>query len=93
MSGARLCDLGIWPAACFQKRMAFKDGKMAHELHREAAEKHELAAQAHRTAAEHHEKGDHTKESWHLERAMEYSDHAYKLAKDAHSKSGQMVTL
>ena len=64
-----------------------------HELHREAAEQHELAARAHRTAAEHHEKGDLTAAVWHSERALEYSDHAYKLAKEAHTKSGQIVSI
>jgi hypothetical protein len=31
--------------------------------------------------------------SWHAERALEYSERAYALAKEARSKSGQMVTL
>jgi len=60
------------------------------EEHRKAAEQHELAARAHRTAAEHDEKGDGVAESWHAQRALEYSDHAYKLAREAHNKSGQM---
>jgi hypothetical protein len=64
-----------------------------HETHRRAAEQHELAAHAHRTAAEHNEKGDNETGNWHAERALEYSDRAYKLAKDAHAKSGQIVTL
>ena len=64
-----------------------------HEEHRKAAELHELAAQAHRTAAEHNEKGDHVAGSWHAARALEYSDHAYKLAKEAHTKSGRMGSL
>jgi hypothetical protein len=64
-----------------------------HQAHRQAAEQHELAAHAHRTAAEHNEKGDDGEGSWHSERALEYSDHAYKLAKEAHSKSGQIATL
>ena len=64
-----------------------------HELHREAAEQHELAAHAHRTAAEHNERGDNATGNWHATRALEYSDRAYQLAKEAHSKSGQMVTL
>ena len=46
-----------------------------------------------KTAAEHNEKGEHEAGSWHADRALEYSDHAYKLAKEAHNKSGQMVTL
>lgn len=64
-----------------------------HETHRRAAEQHELAAQAHRTAAEHNEKGDNEAGDWHAERALEYADHAYKLAKEAHTKSGQILTL
>ena len=64
-----------------------------HESHRSAAEQHDLAARAHRTAAEHNEKGDNETGNWHAERALEYSDRAYKLAKEAHTKSGQIVTL
>jgi hypothetical protein len=63
------------------------------DTHRKAAEQHELAAHAHRTAAEHNERGDRDAGDWHAERALEYSDHAYKLAREAHTKSGQMVTL
>ena len=63
------------------------------ETHRRAAEQHELAAHAHRTAAEHNEKGDNQTGSWHADRALGYSDRAYKLAQEAHSKSGQIVTL
>ena len=64
-----------------------------HELHRQAAEQHELAARAHRTAAEHNEKGDNPTGNWHAERALEHADHAYKLAKDAHNKSGRVEKL
>ena len=64
-----------------------------YDAHREATEQHELAARAHRTAAEHNEKGDHEAATWHAERALEYSNHAYKLAMEAHTKSGQIVTL
>jgi hypothetical protein len=64
-----------------------------HEAHRKAAEHHELAARAHRTAAEHNENGDGTAADWHSERALEYSDHAYKLAKEAHTKSGEIESL
>jgi hypothetical protein len=64
-----------------------------HEEHRKAAELHELAAQAHRTAAEHNEKGDAAAGSWHTQRALEYSDRAYKLAKEVQNKSGQMRPL
>jgi hypothetical protein len=68
-------------------------GNTMHESHRKAAELHELAAQAHRTAAEHNEKGNYTEAIWHSERALEYSDHAYKLAKEAHTRSGQIVSI
>lgn len=64
-----------------------------HEEHRLAAEQHELAAHAHRTAAEHNERGDEKAGSWHSQRALEFSDHAYKLAKEAHNKSGQIGRL
>lgn len=64
-----------------------------HEAHKLAAEQHELAAHAHRTAAEHHEKGEGDKGSWHAERALEYSEHAYKLAKETQNKSGRVGTL
>jgi hypothetical protein len=64
-----------------------------HETHRQAAEHHELAAQAHRTAAEHNEKGDLSAAAWHSERALEYSDHAYRLAKEAHNKSGRIEKI
>jgi hypothetical protein len=64
-----------------------------HEAHRKAAEQHELAAQAHRTAAEHNEKGDDEGGRWHAIRALEYSDQAYKLAKEAHTKSGQITSI
>jgi hypothetical protein len=63
------------------------------DSHRRAAEQHELAADAHRTAAEHNEKGENEAGNWHAERALEYADHAYWLATQAHSKSGQMVTV
>jgi hypothetical protein len=68
-------------------------GSAMHEAHQKAAEQHELAAKAHRTAAEHNEKGDYTAAIWHSERALEYSEQAYKLAKEAHTKSGQIVRL
>ena len=64
-----------------------------HEEHRQAAEQHEQAARAHRTAAEHNEKGENDADKWHAERALEYSDHAFKLAKEAHNKSGQIEAL
>jgi hypothetical protein len=64
-----------------------------HETHRQAAELHEQAARAHRTAAEHNEKGDNPTGNWHAERALEYADQAYKLAKEAHNKSGKIERL
>ena len=64
-----------------------------YDRHRQAADQHELAAHAHRTAAEHNEKGKNELRDWHLQRALEYSDHAYKLAKESHSKSGQIESL
>ena len=63
------------------------------DAHRKAAEHHELAAHAHRTAAEHNEKGDGTTAEWHSDRALEYSNHAYALAKQAHNKSGEIERL
>jgi hypothetical protein len=66
---------------------------MHETAHQKAAEQHELAAKAHRTASEHNERGDNETGNWHSQRALEYSDHAYKLAKEAHAKSGQIVTL
>jgi hypothetical protein len=50
------------------------------EAHRKAAEQHELAAREHRTAAECNDKLEYRAAIWHSERALEYSDHAYKLA-------------
>jgi hypothetical protein len=64
-----------------------------HEAHRKAAEQHRLAAQSHRTAAEHNEKGDLTAAVWHSERALEHSNHAYALAKEARNKSGEIERL
>jgi len=64
-----------------------------HEEHWQAAEQHERAARAHRTAAEHNEKGENDASLWHAERALEYSDQAYKLAREAKNKSGQIEAL
>ena len=64
-----------------------------HETHRQAAELHELAARSHRTAAEHNEKGDLTAAVWHSERALEYSNHAYALAKEGRNKSREIESL
>jgi len=64
-----------------------------HEAHQRVAEQHELAARAHRTAAEHNEKGNYSAAIWHAERALEYSDRAYKLAREVHAKSGEIGSL
>ncbi|MGA2136719.1 MAG: hypothetical protein ABSH50_30895 [Bryobacteraceae bacterium] len=64
-----------------------------HEAHHKAAEQHELAAHFHRTAAEHNEKGNFPTAVWHSERALEYSDQAYRLAKEAQNKSGEIESL
>ena len=64
-----------------------------YNLHQTAAKYHDLSAHAHRTAAEHNEKGDNETSYWHLERALEHSEQAYKLAREAHSKSGRMETF
>ncbi len=69
------------------------NGEYMNDRHRKAAEQHELAAKEHRTAAEHNEKGDNETGNWHAERALEHSNHAYRLASEAHAKSGQMVTI
>ncbi|MDR3719289.1 MAG: hypothetical protein P4K98_10830 [Bryobacteraceae bacterium] len=76
-----------------EHRKAVERHEFAALAHRKAAEQHEFAAEAHRTAAEHNEKGDEKKESFHSQRAMAYSDHAYKLAEEAASKSGEIVSL
>jgi len=76
-----------------EHREAAERHELAALAHRRAAEQHEFAAEAHRTAAEHNEKGDEKTESFHSQRAMEYSDHAYKLAEEASSKSGKIVSL
>jgi hypothetical protein len=64
-----------------------------HDAHLKAAEQHDLAACAHRTAAEQNEKGDKEAGRWHAERALEHSSNAYKLAKEAHTKSGQIAAV
>ena len=71
----------------------FHVDERVHASHQKAAEQHDLAARAHRTAAEHNEKGDNPNGNWHSERALEYAEHAYRLAKDAHNKSGQIGSL
>ena len=62
-----------------------------HDAHRRAAEHgtNSRRRNCHRTAAEHNEKGDNEAGKWHAERALEYSDCAYQLAKEAHAKSGR----
>jgi hypothetical protein len=47
----------------------------------------------HRTAAEHNEKGDNPSGNWHNQRALDYSDRAYTVAKKAESKSGKIGSL
>jgi hypothetical protein len=64
-----------------------------HTLHRAIAKQHELAAQSHRTASEHNEKGDNATGNWHAQRALEYSNRAHELAKEAHNKSGRIGSL
>jgi hypothetical protein len=71
----------------------FAGGNTMHEAHWRAAELHELAAEEHRTAAEHNEKGDFAPAIWRAERALEYADRAYKVGKEAHTKSGQIVSI
>jgi hypothetical protein len=78
-----------WSASCTAKR----EKTFMHQAHWEAAKNHELAAHAHRTAAEHNEKGELTDAEFHTKRALQYSDHAYKLAKEAHNKSTQIESL
>src|ERR1700722_8282288 len=68
-------------------------GGNVYDTHRQTADLHDLAAHAHRTAAEHNEKGKNELGNWHLQRGLEYSDHAYKLAKEAHPGSGQRGPL
>ena len=76
-----------------QSPCRWRTGEIMHDAHRKAAEQHELAARAHRTAAEHNEKGDNEGGRWHAERALEFSDQAYQLAKEAHAKSARIVSL
>ena len=64
-----------------------------HDTHWKAGEQHELGAKAHRTASEHNEKGENETGNWHSERALEHSDRAYQLAKEAHNKSGKIGTV
>jgi hypothetical protein len=75
------------------QRLRFTGEHDMSDKHRKAAEQHERAAKAHRTDAEHYERGDNETGNWHAERALEYADHAYRLAREAHSKSGQRVTV
>ena len=64
-----------------------------HETHWKAAEMHDLAARSHRTAAEYNEKGDFTAAIWHSVRALEFSNHAYTLAKESRNKSAEIESL
>jgi hypothetical protein len=85
----------IGPPRAHETRVdvGFDRRETMHDAHKKTTEQHELAEQAHRTAAEHNEKGDNQTGNWHSERALDYSDQAYKLAKEAHAKSGQIRTL
>jgi len=60
-----------------------------HDAHKKTTEQHEFAVQAHRTAAEPNEKGDNAMGNWHSERALDYSDQAYKLAKKPTPSQGR----
>jgi hypothetical protein len=71
-----------WP------RFPRRGGTLDDEQQR-AAGLHELAAADHRTAAKHNEVGESTASVWHSERALEYADHADKLAREVHNKSGE----
>jgi hypothetical protein len=51
------------------------------------------ANEVHRRAAKHNEKGENGAGNWHAQRSLEYSDHAYKLAMEAHGKSGRIVNI
>jgi hypothetical protein len=64
-----------------------------HDAHKKTTEQHELAERSHRTGAERNDKGDNETGERHSERAFDYSDQAYRLAKEAHAKSGQIRTL
>ena len=70
-----------------------EERREAAEKHQKAAAHHDLAAQAHRTASEHNEKGDDAAGQWHADRAMEHSTHAFKLSKEAHTKSERIEQL
>jgi len=62
-------------------------------LHRKAAECHGLAVLAHRTAAEHNERGDSETGNWHLDRACDHAEQAFKLAQEIRRKSGRMESF
>jgi transposase InsO family protein len=76
-----------------RESLGFHRRNTMHDAHQKTAEHQELAAQAHRSAAEHNEKGDNKTGNWHADRALDYSYQAYRLAKEAHTKSGQIRTL
>jgi len=84
---------GPWNALSRTVDYTFHMEDPVHESHRKAAEQHAMAARAHRTAAEHNEKGDNPTGNWHSERALEYADLAYRLAKDAQNKSGKIESF
>jgi len=62
-------------------------------LHTETARHHGLATEAYRAASEDNEEGDNPSGKWHNQRALEFSDRTYELAKDANSDSGKIGTL
>jgi hypothetical protein len=86
-------QLSLVPLVHVKTGTVSQEKNTMHETHRQAAEHHELAAQAHRAAAEHNEKGDFSAAIRHSERALEYADHAYTLAQEAHNKSGRIESI
>lgn len=64
-----------------------------HDAHKRTAEQQELMEQAHHTGAELNEQSNNKTGNWHSERTLDYSDQVYRLAKEAHAKSGQIRTL
>jgi hypothetical protein len=63
-----------------------------HDLYREQARSTNKRPMPHRTAAEHNEKGEDETGNWHSQLAVEFSERAYQLAEEAHTKSGQIVS-
>jgi len=63
------------------------------DAHRQAAQLHELAARSHRTSVDYLKKGDHVSANWHSERALEYAERAFLLAKQVHIRSGHFASV